>query len=160
LALVSGLRLPGIWDPFEAGVRAILGQQVSIKAARNLLCSLVDNKGIEGGLGKILFPDATVLNTGEFDFLKMPASRKSTLKNLATFCLMHGESDDLSHWLSIKGIGPWTVDYAKMRGQSNPDIYLGGDLGIKKVFAKFDGLDTENCAPFRSYLTFQLWCSL
>lgn len=160
VVLVEGLRLPGIWDPFEAGVRAILGQQVSVKAAKNLLCKLVENKGTVGELGDILFPTPEILDTCDFDFFKMPASRKSALKSLASFCLAHAENDDLSAWLSIKGIGPWTVDYARMRGQSNPDIYLGGDLGVKKAFAQVGHLDTEKCAPFRSYLTFQLWSTL
>lgn len=159
-ALVKGLRLPGIWDPFEAGIRAVLGQQVSVKAAKNLLCKLVEHKGGKSDYAEALFPDAESLQFCDFDFFKMPGARKKALQSLAQYYVQHPDNDNLDTWLTIKGIGPWTVDYAKMRGQSNPDIYLAGDLGVKKAFTSFGSIDTDKCAPFRSYLTFQLWSTL
>jgi len=65
-------------------------------------------------------------------------------------------------WLALKGIESWTVDYAKMRGLSDPDIYLVGGLGVKKALKKSSSsvFDPAHCAPFRSYLTFQLWNKL
>ena len=89
----------------------------------------------------------------------MPARRKQALIDLARHVSSHG-IDDVDAWLTIKGIGPWTVNYAKMRGLSDPDIYLGGDLGVKKALQHLPSLDPEACAPFRSYLTFQLWQQL
>lgn len=160
LILEQGLRLPGIWDVFEAGIRAILGQQVSVSAARNLLCTLVEHKGLSGQSNEQLFPTANALQNCEFEFFKMPGARKSALRSLAQYCVEHKNNDDLDTWLDIKGVGPWTVDYVKMRGQSNPDIYLGGDLGVKKAFAQCGSFDTQTCAPFRSYLTFHLWRTL
>jgi AraC family transcriptional regulator of adaptative response / DNA-3-methyladenine glycosylase II len=62
----------------------------------------------------------------------------------------------IDDWLKIKGIGPWTVAYAKMRGLSSPDIWLSTDLIIKKQLAKTT-IDAELARPWRSYLTFQLW---
>ncbi|MBS3797798.1 MULTISPECIES: AlkA N-terminal domain-containing protein [unclassified Pseudoalteromonas] len=153
--LASGLRLPGIWDPFEAGIRAVLGQQVSVSAARTLTSTLVKELGEQGRY----FPKAAQMAASELAFFKMPGRRKQALRDLSTYIAEHG-SDDLDAWLAIKGIGPWTVNYAKMRGCSDPDIYLGGDLGVQKALAGFAGIDIERAAPFRSYLTFQLWQQL
>ncbi|CAH9050553.1 putative bifunctional transcriptional activator/DNA repair enzyme AlkA [Pseudoalteromonas holothuriae] len=158
--LTSGLRLPGIWSEFEAGVRAILGQQVSVGAARNLLKQLVQELGEQNHLGQTLFPNPDAMKDNAFAFFKMPQRRKEALASFARYCSDENVIDDLDLWLDIKGVGPWTVDYAKMRGQSNPDIYLAGDLGVKKAFAKYGELDINTCAPFRSYLTFQLWQQL
>ena len=72
---------------------------------------------------------------------------------------MHCEGksdDDLDQWLTIKGVGPWTVNYAKMRGLSNPDIWLGSDLVIKKRVKKYQ-VEPGRASPWGSYLTFQLW---
>ncbi|NOU50081.1 DNA-3-methyladenine glycosylase 2 family protein [Pseudoalteromonas sp. JBTF-M23] len=156
----QGLRLPGIWNEFEAGIRAILGQQVSVAAARNLLKTLVNELGEVNHLGQRLFPTPKTMKSNDFSFFKMPARRKDALASFATYCFDSQPNGELDQWLSIKGVGPWTVDYAKMRGQSNPDIYLAGDLGVKKAFAQYGELDVHACAPFRSYLTFQLWQQL
>ncbi|BBN83462.1 3-methyladenine DNA glycosylase [Pseudoalteromonas sp. A25] len=158
--LTEGLRLPGLWCEFEAGVRAILGQQVSVSAARNLLKTLVSELGEGNHLGQRLFPKPAAMKDNGFSFFKMPARRKEALASFATYYSKKSDSLDLDKWLCIKGVGPWTVDYAKMRGQSNPDIYLAGDLGIKKAFAQHGELEVQACAPFRSYLTFQLWQQL
>lgn len=153
--LVQGLRLPGIWDPFEAGIRAILGQQVSVAAARDLCTLLVKELGENGQY----FPAATVIAQDALTFFKMPGRRKQAIIDLSAFVAEHGW-DNLDDWLAIKGIGPWTVDYAKMRGCSDPDIYLGGDLGVKKALNNVEHFDAQKASPFRSYLTFQLWQTL
>lgn len=157
--LTKGLRLPGIWSTFEAGIRAVLGQQVSVTAAHNLVTLLVEQLGEQQEEG-VYFPNPTVLAQSDFAFFKMPQARKNALHNLAEFCALHPDSDDLDHWLSLKGIGPWTVNYAKLRGQSQPDILLDGDLGVKKAQAAASAFEPAHCAPFRSYLTFQLWQQL
>jgi AraC family transcriptional regulator of adaptative response / DNA-3-methyladenine glycosylase II len=174
--LKSGIRIPGIWTLFEAGIRAILGQQISVVAARNLVSTLVENLGEKYG-DHYLFPTPEAIATSDFSFIKMPGSRKQTLRNLAQHYIDHQTPNEPEQWLSLKGIGPWTVDYAKMRGLSAPDIFLGGDLGVKKVLAtalveapinelehelanKVSEFDPESAAPWRSYLTFQLWSQL
>lgn len=172
--LVEGLRLAGIWQPFEAGIRAILGQQVSVTAARNLLIKLVEQLG-QPVTGKCAagkehlryFPTPCAIANSNLAFFNMPQSRKNALIALAQHYQKQNGLDDpnIDQWLAIKGIGSWTVNYAKMRGNSNPDIYLGGDLGIKKAVQKFTHADfnlntLEKAAPFRSYLTFQLWQQL
>jgi AraC family transcriptional regulator of adaptative response / DNA-3-methyladenine glycosylase II len=152
--MVTGLRIPGVWDTFEAGCRAILGQQISVKAAINLLSLLTKELGETEG-DNCYFPNAKAITNSDLAFLKIPNSRKQTLLLFAQH--MVGCSDSsVDDWLSIKGIGPWTVAYAKMRGQSSPDIWLNTDLIIKKQLAKMK-IDAELARPWRSYLTFQLW---
>ncbi|MDR8524372.1 DNA-3-methyladenine glycosylase 2 family protein [Shewanella fidelis] len=169
----EGLRLPGVWSAFEAGCRAVLGQQVSIVQASKLLNQLVLAYGEERIIGDRrvkLFPTPEIIASAELSELKMPNARKKALNALAQFVSENPDAD-LSDWLSIKGIGPWTVAYAKMRGQSDPDVLLCGDLVVKKrILALYaeHGLNNDNytditdslakqIAPWGSYLTFQLW---
>ena len=159
IMLTQGLRLPGIWSVFEAGIRAVLGQQVSVTAAHNLVTQLVDELG-ERDSERVYFPTPEVVANSELAFFKMPQGRKNALRNLAQFCADNPDCQQLEQWLTLKGIGPWTVNYAKLRGQSQPDILLSGDLGVKKAQARAQPFNDELCAPFRSYLTFQLWQQL
>jgi len=157
--LTKGLRLPGIWSPFEAGIRAILGQQVSVTAAHNLVTKLVSELG-EVDHERVYFPTPEAVAVNDLSFFKMPQARKNALINLADFCLQYPDCVDLDQWLTLKGIGPWTVNYAKLRGLSDPDILLDGDLGVKKAQANAASFDSDASSPFRSYLTFQLWQQL
>lgn len=152
--IVNGLRIPGVWDSFEAGCRGILGQQISVKASITLMSQLTKELGETAG-SRCYFPTAEAISSSDLAFLKIPNSRKQTLRLLAQHFVNHPESS-IDDWLSIKGIGPWTVAYAKMRGQSNPDIWLNTDLIIKKQLAELN-IDAELARPWRSYLTFQLW---
>lgn len=152
----QGLRLPGCWSKFEAGVRAILGQQVSVKAATTLITTLVKHLGDSNEEGEIWFPTPAQVAKSDLSFLKMPEARKASIKALAKYCAKHPEKD-ISTWLDIKGIGPWTVEYAQMRGEENPDIWLDSDLGIKKALDIFPMIDAEHAKPWRSYLTMQMW---
>jgi len=157
-AITEGLRLPGTWSVFEAGIRAILGQQISVVAACNLVKTVANELGEKACNNKVYFPSVKSMSESDFEFIKMPGTRKQTLKNLALHFLEANYPDNADNWLALKGIGPWTIDYAKMRGLSDPDIYLGGDLGVKKAMEKTGlTIDPEKSAPFRSYLTFQLW---
>jgi AraC family transcriptional regulator of adaptative response / DNA-3-methyladenine glycosylase II len=161
--IVTGLRIPGVWDTFEAGCRAILGQQISVKAAITLLSLLTKELG-ETEDDKSYFPTAEALVNSDLAFLKIPASRKQTLRLFAQHNLNYSDSSNsadstdssIDDWLNIKGIGPWTVAYAKMRAQSCPDIWLNTDLIIKKQLTKIN-IDAELARPWRSYLTLQLW---
>ncbi|MCV2885700.1 helix-turn-helix domain-containing protein [Aestuariibacter sp. AA17] len=150
----QGIRLPGVFDTFEAGCRAVLGQQVSVKAAINLVTKLVENVGVKRD-DKRWFPTPEIVAESDLTFLKMPDSRRQALKRLAQFIADKPDADPVQ-WLALKGIGPWTAAYAEMRGQSQPDIWLNTDLVIKKQLAQY-ALDADLAAPWRSYLTFQLW---
>ncbi|MCF2856411.1 helix-turn-helix domain-containing protein [Pseudoalteromonas sp. SMS1] len=174
IQLTQGLRLPGVWALFEAGIRAILGQQVSVQAARNLVCQLVSTLGEAAPNGRY-FPTPEAIARNELSFLKMPDSRRQTLIRFAQYFCDAKAPETPDDWLAIKGIGPWTVAYAKMRGQSDPDIFLGSDLGVMKALkAHIAPPETSSAtssqsahtllpdlaSPWRSYLTFQLWSQL
>ena len=152
--MVTGLRIPGVWDTFEAGCRAILGQQISVKMAITLLSQLTQQLGETEG-HNIYFPTPETISNSDLDFLKIPNSRKQTLQLFAQHIINCPDSP-INDWLNIKGIGPWTVAYAKMRGQSSPDIWLNTDLIVKKQLTKIN-IDAELARPWRSYLTFQIW---
>lgn len=159
--LISGLRIPGLWCRWEAGVRAILGQQVSVAGARTQLNRLVQGLGEPVADDKTLFPAARAVLDSDLQMIKVPQARRDTLKALASFVLQYPAAEP-QQWLSIKGIGPWTVNYARLRGLSDSDIWLAGDLGVQKALARSDNptVSPDSLAPWRSYATFQLWFSL
>ncbi|MFW7525559.1 DNA-3-methyladenine glycosylase 2 family protein [Vibrio ostreicida] len=148
-----GIRIPGVWDPWEAGVRAILGQQVSVKAAighLNLLVKTLQPHKISH------FPTPKELAMADLSFLRMPQSRKETLSRFAQFIDQQPQAD-WSQWLEVKGIGPWTVNYAKLRGASEPNCFLDGDLVVKKALNQFPTLNAQSASPWGSYATFHCW---
>jgi len=157
-SIVQGIRLPGVWSLFEAGCRAILGQQISIKAAITHLNEVVRRINIAKGREEFVFPSPEEIASFDLSFLKMPNRRKETLKAFAQY-VADNPNADAEDWLSIKGVGPWTVAYAKMRGNSDPDIWLGSDLVIKKAMA-LQNINPDNSKPWRSYLTFQMWSTM
>ncbi|MGS2723595.1 AlkA N-terminal domain-containing protein [Porticoccus sp. GXU_MW_L64] len=153
---LPGIPLPGMATAFEAGVRAILGQQVSVAAARKLVTAVVKTLGGTLPGGERLFPTPRAVADARLDFLAMPGSRRDTLKRFARE-LTKSPQMPLQEWLRIKGIGPWTVDYATLR-MGDPDVWLGSDLGVRKGLAMLDGSpDPESWAPWRSYASLQMW---
>lgn len=173
----TGLRIPGIWQAFEAGVRAILGQQVSVAAARTHLQRLVVELGEpvlaqspaaltnQVEQARYYFPTARAIAMSDLAMLKMPASRRETLRRFAEWYLHSGEHQPVANWLQLKGIGPWTVNYVQMRALGHTDIWLAGDLGIKKALVQINNddlavqevFDSDRLKPWRSYATFHLW---
>lgn len=182
----AGLRLLQFPSVFEAGVRAVLGQQVSVKAARNLVAQVVaelgdhwrgeQSSGVNSeqaaALDNIqrLFPSAAQVAASDLSFLKMPSSRRETLRRLAQWLVDQppqagASAAQLTNWLALKGIGPWTCDYARMRGAGDTNIWLIGDLGVKQSLQKLsaDGgaaIEPELAAPWQSYLSLQMWSQL
>ncbi|MFT4937744.1 MAG: AraC family transcriptional regulator of adaptative response / DNA-3-methyladenine glycosylase II [Paraglaciecola sp.] len=152
--LISGLRIPGVWDVFEAGCRAILGQQISLKASINLVTQLTQQLGPNIAQRRY-FPSPDAIANSDLSFLKIPQSRRTTLQTFSAY-FAQSAAQDPDSWLALKGIGPWTVSYAKMRGLSVPDIWLGTDLVIKKQLEKHP-VNADHARPWRSYLTLQLW---
>ncbi len=160
-----GLRVPGIWGNFEAGIRAILGQQVSVAAARNLVTTFVDELGVEltsdDDSSRKLFPTPEAVVNNPLEFLRMPGARKDTIRRLAEHFITAEDPDDIDAWLDLKGIGPWTANYVKLRATKDPDIWLAGDLGLKNAIKALGREpDLERTRPWRSYLTFQMWNQL
>lgn len=178
LSMIKGLRIPATFTVFEAACRAVLGQQVSVVQASKLLNTLVAHYGeliVINQQEYRLFPTPLAIATASLDALKMPGARKLALNGLGQFVHDNPRSTP-SDWLNVKGIGPWTVAYAQMRGQSNPNVFLSGDLVIKNRLKAFCqpltvALDTpkqyieladdiaQQIAPWGSYLTFQLWAN-
>lgn len=151
----SGIRIPGVWNAWEAGVRAILGQQVSVKAAIGQL-NLLSEQAFKENQNEVMFPTAEQVSNMDLSFLRMPQSRKDTLKRFAQYMLDH-ETAHPSEWLKLKGIGPWTIQYALLRGLSEPNCFLTGDLVVKKVIEQYPNLKTDSVAPWGSYATFHCW---
>lgn len=150
----QGLRLPGIWNTFEAGCRAILGQQISVKAAINLVtlfCQTLGDKVVD----ELYFPSPENVAKHDLSFLKMPEKRRNSLRAFAQWYLSNPTAE-VSEWLAVKGVGPWTIAYAQLRGLSLPDVWLNTDLVIKNQLAKHH-ITPEVARPWRSYLTIQLW---
>ncbi|WP_428611371.1 DNA-3-methyladenine glycosylase 2 family protein [Shewanella sp.] len=182
----AGMRIPGVWSPFEAACRAILGQQVSVTQAVKLLGQLVADYGETVTLGERtlrLFPQPEQLTGASMEGLKMPGVRKEAIRALATFVAKAPEAD-IESWLQIKGIGPWTLDYVRLRGLSLPDVLLSSDLVVKqqlllnlpgswprqacedpkavkkqaqKYYQELSHQLAQEVAPWGSYLTLQLW---
>ena len=89
----------------------------------------------------------------------MPQSRRNSLHNLAEHILHSQHENDIDRWLSLKGVGPWTVNYAKLRSGLHSDVWLSGDAGIDNALLKLgdDKPDIDQLSPWRSYATLQLW---
>src|SRR5690606_19113951 len=146
-----------MWSLFEAGVRAILGQQITVAAARNLVARLVQEYGEPLGT-KRLFPTPGQLAASNLDTLKIPGSRRQTLREFARRFAEEDAMGNPDNWLDIKGIGPWTVRYAKMRGLGDSDIWLGTDLGVIRALERqTTSFHPASASPWQSYLTFHLW---
>ena len=152
----NGVRLPGVWSVFEAGCRAIIGQQISIKAAITQLQRLSNELGEKQPYGHT-FPTPQQVASSSLDMLKMPGARKQAIRDFATLVAANpGREISDSDILAIKGIGPWTLQYIKLRGSSEPDIYLEKDLIVARQVQRF-AIKASLAAPWRSYLTIQLW---
>ncbi|CAH0528736.1 DNA-3-methyladenine glycosylase 2 family protein [Vibrio hippocampi] len=152
---IPGIRVPGVWSVWEAGVRAILGQQVSVKAAigqLNLLCQTLNYSLSQ----QLVFPPPDLLANADLSFLRMPEQRKQTLKRFAQY-MCQSESLDIEDWLNIKGIGPWTVNYVRMRAGHDPDVFLDGDLVVKKYLTQHLTNAQANFSPWGSYATLHCW---
>jgi len=165
----TGLRIPGCWNGFELAVRAIIGQKISVKAARTLLTRLVNLCGEKQTFDSIvslthLFPTPQNILAADLSNLGLTTAKSQTLKALAQAVedgtLRLDGTDDYEvtckKLLSIKGIGQWTVQYIAMRGLRNPDAFPETDLEIQKKIKSFD-LNPELWAPWRAYAAILLF---
>jgi AraC family transcriptional regulator of adaptative response / DNA-3-methyladenine glycosylase II len=165
------VRLPGALDPFELAVRAVLGQQVTIKAATTLTARLVDALGapIDTGLPELdrLFPTPERVAEAGADRigrLGMPRARAETVVRLARAI------SDGQLWLArgaiargraglaaLAGVGPWTVEYIALRGLGDPDAFPLGDAGLRLAFPGPLKAASESWRPWRAYAAAHLW---
>jgi AraC family transcriptional regulator of adaptative response / DNA-3-methyladenine glycosylase II len=175
-----GLRLPGTADGFELVVRAILGQQISVRAARTFAGRIAEACGtpLERPVGDVtrLFPTAERLATSALDGLGLTTAREATLRRVAEL-VASGELDlsgaaDLEvtreRLRAVRGIGPWTVAYVSMRALRDRDAFPAEDLGVRLGFESLGLASTpqairdhaERWRPWRAYAVMHLWNSL
>lgn len=167
-----GQRLPGCWDGFEIAVRAIVGQQVSVAGATNVMGQIAREYGCQTPRG-LCFPTPQQLAQLDVAALPMPGQRAAALRELSRAVaagdidLSGGADTDAvtARLLQIKGIGPWTAQYIGMRVLGNPDAFPDRDLVLLKAAKRYLGIDdarelsarADAWRPWRAYAAVLLW---
>lgn len=174
-----GLRVSGSLDPFEQGVRAILGQQVSVVAARRLAARLVERWGRPvrfpdlPGL-RAAFPAATALVDADVASLGMPRARARAVNDFAAAVVADGTlleaapdlEQSLARLRALRGLGDWSAHYIALRALREPDAFPAGDVALLRALPGADGLRltvpalnarAERWRPFRAYAAQHLW---
>ena len=171
------VRVPGAFDAFEAGVRALLGQQVSVAAARTLAGRLVAACGAplaapDGALERV-FPTPEAVAGASLEKLGLTRSRAAALRGFASAVAsgaldlgaFRDLDDAVAQLTALPGIGDWTAHYLAMRALGEPDAFPAGDLGVRQALARAGRLpaerDTlaraERWRPWRAYAVLALW---
>jgi AraC family transcriptional regulator of adaptative response / DNA-3-methyladenine glycosylase II len=174
-----GQRLPGGWDGFEIAVRAVLGQQISVAAARTFATRLVAQFGVPvkmpNGEKVHLFPAPPALAEADLTRIGLPRARATALNTIAralcdgsvSFRPEQSLDEFVASWVELPGIGAWTAHYIALRALSHPDAFPAADLVLRRVLAR-DGsavsvksLQTiaEKWRPWRAYAVLHLWRS-
>ena len=179
-----GLRAPGGWDGFELAVRAILGQQITVAAARRLAGQVVALYGepvskevsaIHPGLSAV-FPTADTLAQADLSKLGMPGARRGALQALAQAAISDPElflplgSVDaaVGRLRSIRGVGEWTAQYIALRALRETDAFPASDIGLLRCVETLDGNPVtpdsllrraEMWRPWRAYAAQHLWAA-
>lgn len=168
-----GLRAPRHPGTFEVTLRAVLAQQVSLRAARTHTARLVQATGtaLAEPVGSVthLFPTPVqVLSVADDGgVLAMPASRRRAVLALADAAasgldLDGDDPDEVERALLVlPGIGPWTAQYVRMRALDDPDAFCGTDLVLRRTAERLSGAPLEptgaEFAPWRTYAAHHLW---
>jgi AraC family transcriptional regulator of adaptative response / DNA-3-methyladenine glycosylase II len=158
-----GVRSPLCWSAEEATVRAIVGQQVSIGAARSV-CSRLADATREPGQGAG-FPTAAAIAALDDSHFAMPTRRRDTLRAVCRR-LASGEPTSAQALLAEPGIGPWTVAMIEMRGEGRTDAFPPRDLGLMRAWEALPDAEApldhacERWRPWRAYAANLLWRSL
>ncbi len=180
-----GLRVPGVWDPFEAIARAIVGQQISVSAACSLLGTLSRSFGEKlppktGQSVHFVFPTAARIAAADDLGVGMPAARTTSLRAAAeavangtlNFRRFTSAAELFQSLCALPGIGPWSAEYIMLRGLGEPDAFPSSDLGIRKAVSALEadghvligarqvGEIAERWRPWRGYAAILLWRSL
>lgn len=178
VAARPGLRVPGTWDPYETGVRAIVGQQVSVAGASTVTARIVQRVGtpVEGWADLGLthtFPEPAVLADADLTGIGMPGARADAIRAFAAAVHRHEIALDGSVPLDeliasicrVRGLGPWTASYIALRmGES--DAFPVADLGLRRAVRPSAPLTTAELAaraeawrPWRGQAALRLWLS-
>jgi AraC family transcriptional regulator of adaptative response / DNA-3-methyladenine glycosylase II len=168
-----GRRVPGTVDCGELAMRAVLGQQVTLKAAAKLGARLVSAYGdpVHPAVGLVtrVFPTVERIAEADLSELPMPHARRQALRRLAESLAdapLDARRDGIDARLrALPGVGPWTAAYIAMRALRDPDAFLAGDVGVQRG-AKLLGFRgaprelerlAERWRPYRSYAVQHLW---
>ena len=186
LGRADGLRLPGAWDPFELAVRAMLGQQISVKAARTLAGRIAAKFGdalpaaLMGKGPTTAFPSAPELarlGTPDMTALGLTTARAKALIGLAKavasdpeiFAPAQSLDALVARLCALDGVGPWTAHYIALRAFGESDAFPASDLGLRKAYGALTGVlptaqELERAAakwsPWRGYAAQALWAYL
>jgi AraC family transcriptional regulator of adaptative response / DNA-3-methyladenine glycosylase II len=167
-----GLRVPGCWDGFELAIRAILGQQITVRGATTLAGRLVKSFGRPlSGAAELthLFPTAEILADADLNAIGLTKSRAATIRALAravcdgqiSFQRIVDCDTLLERLMQIPGIGRWTAQYVAMRALGEPDAFLAGDVALLSALKLTNTSEFERRSeawrPWRSYATMYLW---
>ncbi|MFK4441947.1 DNA-3-methyladenine glycosylase II [Caballeronia udeis] len=177
---VPGLRVPGAWSGFELVVRAIVGQQVSVKAASTIVGRLVERAGTPltdhphpGTAWR--FPTPAALAEVDLEKIGMPGKRVAALQGFAREVAAgslplddpHADRAELrAALLAMPGIGPWTVEYVAMRALRDADAWPGTDLILMQALVARDPSMAKAAAlraraeawrPYRAYAALHVW---
>ena len=172
-----GQRLPGGWDGFEIAVRAVLGQQISVAAARPLAERLVQRFGADAALADgstvRLFPAAATLADADLTAIGLTRQRAATLRAVAeavrdgNVAFRPEQTLDafVAGWTQLPGIGAWTAHYIALRALSDPDAFPAADLVLRRAVAGGAALAPVRAVeaaaqawrPWRAYAVMHLW---
>jgi AraC family transcriptional regulator of adaptative response / DNA-3-methyladenine glycosylase II len=172
-----GLRIPGVFDPFECAVRAILGQQVSLQIGRTFAQRLVARAGkavepMADGLTH-LFPSPNTLAKLDLRDLGLPSARIDAVRTLARavrdgVVRFNEPVEDVTRALAkLPGVDPWTAQYTALRGLGDPDAFMPADLVLRRAATTHGAPLTtralearaEAWRPWRAYAMMHLWAS-
>ena len=176
LARAPGLRVPGAFDGFELAIRAVLGQQISVKGATTIAGRIVAKFGApcpanDEGLTHF-FPSARVLARADLSGLGLTGGRIATLTSLSRaaasgkvdFTPRESLEASVSSLTALPGIGEWTAHYVALRAVGEPDAFPASDLGLRKAAGNgapvpMEELEamSEAWRPWRSYAALALW---
>jgi len=167
-----GLRVPGCWDGFELVVRAILGQQITVRGATAMAGRIASRFGkpFVGPAGLThIFPGPEVLVNVPLRDIGLTGARGETIRALAravcsgkiNFGARIGSESFLNRLSKISGIGTWTAQYVAMRALGEPDAFPSSDLGLLHAVPLENPRDLELRAeawrPWRAYAAMYLW---
>ena len=173
-----GVRVPGAVDRFEAAIRVILGQQVTVRGATTLTGDLVRLCGSEVETGaeglQMRFPSPSALAGTALEALGIPRARIRALQLFAAevaagnidLSSVENSEEVMRQTLQIPGLGPWTAQVVALRSVHDPDVFPSSDLGLRKAFTtmlgekpsfrKIDDM-AKAWSPWRSYAALLIW---
>jgi AraC family transcriptional regulator of adaptative response / DNA-3-methyladenine glycosylase II len=181
VAARPGLRVPGAWDGFETAVRAILGQQITVSAARQLAGKMAERFGapLPRSFSRLRrrFPRPEALAGADIESLAMPRARARAVSALAAEVVANPDllspvgdlEDNLRRLERLPGIGKWTAQYIAMRVFREPDAFPASDVGLlRSMETTRSGVTVrpspeelsemaEAWRPWRAYAAQHLW---